>query len=192
MVKLVTKSFPCGKFKSFSRVEIKDEMLMYYIKKNYTDYTDLDLKEIKQTKKYLNFIKKYKTLNELKTATILDKNGEVLHGSNKKKSIKFLYTDKRYIIILGIVKLIKGGGSSSTSVQEQSLTRSPLVSINTQKQSSSVQKRSFSQIPAFFPQGKKNISKNTKMKTLIEYIKQDPTLVTKSISIVSAESVYND
>ena len=120
MVKLITKKFSLGKFTTFSSREIKDELLMYFIKKNFKSYNELDLEEIIASKKYQNFIKKYKSIYDCKKVTIYDeKTGALVHGTGDKKNINFIKKSNGFVVVLGS---FKGGALHSSSKDTKNYT----------------------------------------------------------------------
>jgi len=109
MVKLVTKKYKLWEIVTFSGKDIKDERLMYFIKKNFKTYTNLDLKQITSSKKYQDFLKNNETLYDCKKVNIYDKkSGSLLHGNGNKKNITFIKNAKGFMVVLEVVKLVGG------------------------------------------------------------------------------------
>ena len=115
------KSFSNRRYITLKLMVADDPLIMYYIKKNYTIFTDIDTGKLKRSLKYKQFLKssKSKSITDFDDVTIIDDKN---HSTGKEGNVVFVDDGNRKRVVLNFIEK-KASSTSSTSKAKKPSTK---------------------------------------------------------------------
>ena len=113
------KNFSNWRYITLKLMLADDPLMMYYIKKNYTTFTDIDTGKLKRSLKYKQFLKssKSKSITDFDDVTIIDDKN---HSTGKAGNVVFVDDGNRKRVVLNFIDKKASSTSSASKAKKPS------------------------------------------------------------------------